>query len=175
MMKKMLCLLIFILSSSVLHSKKWFETNYNISLGIMYGNVGACGEPSETAWGINLQIFGLYFDCLVKPRNHGNDVAIDKWKETEAITYHFGYQIPIVQYIRVIPVIGYSSVKTGITDGHNWKDTSNGISNAFYSDKENKGFDYGGVVVLNYKCLCLYGAYTNRNHLYGGLGIEYSF
>ena len=78
---------------------KWPKTNKNISLGVMYGNICASDKLNKHAWGFNMQIYGFYFDCLMKPRNHNNDVAIDKWNETEALSYHFGYQIPIVEYV----------------------------------------------------------------------------
>lgn len=154
---------------------KWPKTNKNLSLGVMYGNICASDELNIHAWGLNMQIYGFYFDCLIKTRNHSNDVAIDKWKETEAVSYHFGYQFPIIEYIRIIPVIGHSSVKKGITDGSNWTVTNNGISNAFDVKQKNAGFDYGGVLVLNYSCFCLYGAYTKHNQFYGGVGLEYRF
>ena len=174
-MRIIVSLIILNLFCSTLNAKKWFDTNKNLSLGVMYGKIGASEEISQNAWGLNLQIFGLYFDCMGKPRKHGNDVAIDKWKETEAVSYHFGYQIPIVEYVRIIPIIGYYSVKTGTTDGYNWSVTQNGISNAFNIDKKNCGMDCGGVLVLNYSFVCLYGAYTKHNQFYGGVGIEYRF
>ena len=111
---------------------KWPKTNKNIAAGVMYGNICANDDISQDAWGFNAQIYGFYCDLLLKPRNHGNDVAIDRWKEKEALSYHFGYQIPILEYVRFIPVVGYSRVKTGITDGSNWKVTNSGINNAFY-------------------------------------------
>ena len=69
---------------------KWPKTNKNLSLGVMYGNICASDELNKHAWGLNMQIYGFYFDCLLKPRNHSNDVAVDKWKEDSDFVKSYG-------------------------------------------------------------------------------------
>ena len=174
-MKKTICIIILIVVCFPLNAKKWFDTNKNISFGLLYGTVCAKEELSQHAWGFNSMLYGFYFDLLIKGRSHGGDVAVGKWKDKEADSFHFGYQIPIIEYVRIVPIIGYSSVKTGMTDGYNWSISQHGLSNSFNVDKKIGGFDCGGVLVLNYSIISLYGGYTNYNMFYGGVGIELRF
>lgn len=128
---------------------KLFRLNESFSIGIQ--GVGL-EHMNYGAMGINATFYGAYIDCMWWPRKHGNDVRIDKWQDRSVLAAHFGYQIPFFQYeggsIRLIPMIGYASIKKGITDGADWSIDDSGIDNKFNVTEKKGGFDYGAALAF---------------------------
>ena len=154
------------------NSKTAFEyANKTIDLGILGGVVGAQDGYSYGAMGFNMTIYGVYADVLFWPKEHENDVRVQKWQDKSCIAGHFGYQIPITKAFRIIPVIGYAKVEEGETDGRDWTVGSNGIKNKFNAEKKVSGFDYGGVLVYSIGKCNLYASMTRRT-IFGGIGLS---
>ena len=82
------------------------------------------------------------------------------------------YQLPVTKSFRIIPIVGYYRSGETVTDGSRWSSTSTGIRNSSYNEDAARGFDYGAVLVYNYKMLNVFGACT-RGAVYGGIGIEF--
>lgn len=128
---------------------KLFGLNKCFSVGIIGG--GMVGFDYGVA-GFNATCYGVYVDFMGWPRKHANDVSIDKWEDHSQYAFHVGYQIPFHKYkdcsMRLIPMIGYASIKKGYTDGEDWSVGSGGIINKFYVTEEVGGFDYGAAVAF---------------------------
>lgn len=126
-----------------------FRLNESFSIGIL----GAGLEHMDYgAMGLNTTFYGVYLDYMWWPRRHDNDVRIGQWKDHSVWAAHVGYQIPFFQYagssIRLLPMVGYASIKEGITDGNDWSVGENGIENKFHVTEEKGGFDYGAALVF---------------------------
>ncbi|MBR6083078.1 MAG: hypothetical protein IKP62_09155 [Salinivirgaceae bacterium] len=139
---------------------------------------GALGLNSKKALGcggVSMSLYGFYFDCLCKPLFHGSSTGVEKWDDSFGFTLHAGYQIPIVDWLRIIPEIGYFSVSEGTTDGSKYSVDKDGIHNKYTADWKDKGLDYGAVMVLHFfDCFNIDFAVT-RNTMYGGLGFGIHF
>ena len=105
------------------------------------------------------------------PSKHGSDVDVDVWDDDKALTCHLGYQVPLTNWLRIIPMVGYAYDVTGTTDGHDWS-YNNGIHNKFNIDEKVEGFDYGAAVVFNINHVNIQGTYTKYNW-YIGIGYEF--
>ena len=157
---------------------KLFKLNESFSIGIQ----GAGLEHMDYgAMGLNATFYGFYLDYMWWPRKHDNDVRVDKWQDHSVWGSHVGYQIPFFQYagssIRLIPMVGYTSIKEGITDGEDWSVGESGIVNKFHVTEEKGGFDYGAALVFQNSDSNI-GAYdfsigVTRHTLWVGLAWEF--
>ncbi len=158
---------------------KLFGLNKSVSVGIIGGGMETFDYG---ALGINATCYGVYVDFMGWPRKHSNDVSIDKWEDHSQYAFHVGYQIPFHQYkdgsIRLIPVIGYASIKKGYTDGGDWSVGSGGIINKFHVTEEFGGFDYGAVLSFQSKDdkLGYFDFYVGatKHTIWIGLGYDFS-
>lgn len=157
---------------------KLFKLNESFSIGILGAGLE---HMNYGAMGINATFYGAYVDYMWWPRKHDNDVRIDQWKDHSVWATHVGYQIPFFQYtgssIRLIPMVGYTSIKEGITDGEDWGVGENGIVNKFHVTEEKGGFDYGAALVFQNSDSNI-GAYdfsigVTRHTLWVGLAWEF--
>ena len=128
---------------------KLFRLNESFSIGIQAAGLE---HMDYGAMGLNATFYGVYLDYMWWPRRHDDDVRIDQWKDHSVWAAHIGYQIPFFQYagssIRLLPMVGYTSIKEGITDGNDWSVGENGIENKFHVTEEKGGFDYGAALVF---------------------------
>ena len=148
------------------------KANNTFNMGIHFGGIGCSQDLGLQEFLISATIKGVYADFGGWPRSHGGDVGVDVWDDDEAITCHLGYQLPITNWLRVIPMVGYAYDATGTTDGYNWSYNSHGIHNEFDIAEEVKGFDYGTAIVFNIKHVNIQGTYTKYNW-YVGIGYEF--
>ena len=166
-------LLVPLMAKSQIFSKEAFEyANQKWAIGAMGGGLGIFDDKTRGVFGLNLTIKGVYVDFLGKWSSHKSDVRVDTWKESSGTVFHLGYQLPVTKTFRVIPVIGYYTLGSTTTDGHDWTATSSGISNKTSTSVDTKGVDYGGVLVFNLKHVNFYGACT-RHVLYGGVAYQF--
>lgn len=157
---------------------KLFGLNKSVSVGIIGGGMD---KFNYGAIGINSTIYGVYVDFMGWPRKHTHDVSIDKWEDHSQYAAHIGYQIPFHKYkdgsIRLIPVIGWASIKKGYTDGEDWDVGSGGIINKFHVTEEKGGFDYGAVLAFQDKDkrlgYCNFYLGATRYTVWLGLGIDF--
>lgn len=128
---------------------KLFRLNESFSIGIQAAGLE---HMDYGAMGLNATFYGVYLDYMWWPRKHDNDVRIDQWKDHSVWAAHIGYQIPFFHYagtsIRLLPMVGYTSIKEGITDGEDWSIGESGIVNKFHVTEEKGGFDYGAALVF---------------------------
>lgn len=96
---------------------------------------------------MDLTVFGVYADVAFWTASHSGSVKVDKWKnEPTAFSFHVGYQIPIFNNVRFIPVIGYAKIGRVDVDGYNWHATSSGIVNSTTEVYRQSSFDAGLIV-----------------------------
>lgn len=108
--------------------------------------------------------------------NHSSSVSLDYFEnEDKGFYIHTGYNFQLLRWFSVAPLIGYSKHEIGDYDGSNWYVTSDGISNAFYSNDSFNGFDYG--VQVSFDIPCGKGFYISipiamtKHVTYFGLGV----
>lgn len=171
-MKKFLILILFAVVSIYCRAAFPFsEVNNTWNISLVGGYVGYSDDINYGAIGVSVTIKGFYVDLMGFPAIHGDDVRVDKWDDKKSFLCHVGYQVPIIKSLRIIPVVGYSYISRGITDGWDWSAGGSGINNKYHSLQSISRFDYGGIVVLNYK-RTVFSIGATRSCLFGGIGIE---
>lgn len=138
-----------------------FSENQNRAVvGFHAGLVGYNGVDdipnkslSDLGFGISLNIVGVYADFLYVTPDHMYDshVVYENWDDHDAFVINAGYQIPIYKdYVFITPLIGWSRVSTGITEGNNiGVDPENrSIFHKYHSTWHRNDFNYGGVLTV---------------------------
>lgn len=138
-----------------------FSENQNRAVvGFHAGLVGYNGVDdiptkslSDLGFGISLNIVGVYADFLYVTPDHMYDshVVYENWDDHDAFVINVGYQIPIYKdYVFITPLIGWSRVSTGITEGNNiGVDPENrSIFHKYHSTWHRNDFNYGGVLTV---------------------------
>ena len=176
-MKKVCALMMMVMVSLGIHAqllqKEGFKANKGYTIGLVGGAFGIYDDVSCAAIGMNTTISGIYVDVLFWPRAHESSTDVDVHKdEKTAVSIHTGYQFPMTKWLSIIPVIGYTSVKNGDTDGSNYRISNGNITNSYYVKEKNEGFDYGGILCINIKSVRVYAAGT-RYGVYGGVGLKF--
>lgn len=176
-MKKLLLTIVCLLSISIKSVAVDFfpiseVNNKHYSVGLLGGYVGYADDLGSGAFGFSVTAWGAYLDLIGWPRTHANDTGVDEWDDQYCFGVHLGYQIPITKTVRIVPLLGYTSVQEGTTDGGKWSVSNGRINNSFSADNEVSGFDYGGMLVFNYKFINFNAAVT-RYAVYGGVSFEF--
>ena len=121
-MKKIIVLLLMVAfglkSQAQLLQGDGFDANKGYEIGLIGGVLGIYDDLSYGAFGLNFTAYGIYVDFLGMPRAHEKSTDVDKHEnEKTSIGAHLGYQFPLTNWLSIIPVVGYASVKNGTTDG----------------------------------------------------------
>ena len=148
------------------------KANNTFNMAIHFGGIGCSQGLGLQEFLVSTTIKGVYADFGGWPSKHGSDVDVDVWDDDKALTCHLGYQVPVTNWLRIIPMVGYAYDATGTTDGYNWSCDSNGIHNKFNIDEKVEGLDYGAAVVFNINHVNIQGTYTKYNW-YIGIGYEF--
>ena len=164
-MKKTILALAILLSSLAAHAQvfPFREVNFGrYSIGFQGGVMGVGKEFTLGAFGFNVMLHGLYLDFSYNAPEHITARAFNTWNDNEGFAFHIGYQIPITEFIRVIPLVGYGEINTGVTNGYEYtfnnnynysysynnNDKAQG-SNKYHKEWQHGGFDAGASIVLN--------------------------
>lgn len=161
---------------------QWFDLSNNrgrVSVGLQLGQAGTNTDYAGFGAGGSLSIMGFYFDALVSGPQHQNDKHVDNilWQDDEAFTISFGYQIPVLPWLRVAPIIGYCQTNYGLTDAstvniHIDRSARRGsIYHDYYPQKRFHEFNYGGGLFIQpFKFVEIYAVGTIRA-IYGGFSL----
>jgi hypothetical protein len=175
-MKKTILFLLFpfiIIDVSADNLFPFKEVNNKWNIGLMGAYAGYGKEITSGAFGISLTIKGVHANFMGLYPSHKDDVRVGEWSDKTCTLLHIGYQIPITRKVRIIPIIGYSKIAYGTTNGWDWEvDGSGNIDNNYLEKKSISGFDYGGIVVFNWKKLIINVALTKYT-MFGGIGLEF--
>ena len=98
-------------------------TDFTIGLNIGvvgYDFNGGNIDKTYNGWGggASMSILGVYLDFIYQSPEHkwGNKITPDVYYDHTALTINTGYKIPVLSWLNVIPVIGYSNETEGWTD-----------------------------------------------------------
>lgn len=162
------------------------SNNGRFDLGIQIGQVGIGTEYCDFGWGASLSCYGVYVDFLsagpkYKYDNHINVGPSAQMPDSTTMTANIGYQIPVLPWLRILPLIGFSRTTSGYTDFStvNAETTTSGdyVDVQLYHDyvrqKSWNRINYGGGLVIQpVKWVSVYGVYTIHS-IYGGIAINF--
>lgn len=155
-----------------------FQLNANrLEFGINVGEAGAFSRYADFALGANLLVNGFYLDFLTSDARHKYSPTSDtKWNDSVAFCINAGYQIPILKWLRIMPLIGYAQNNDGITDASVtvW-DVDEYTVDTYHPYKvtsRNHYLNYGGGLSIQ-PCKWFSVNLIATNHaLYGGFGFD---
>ena len=142
---------------------QWFDFSQNMKRGVVGFHTGLVGyndvngisdmSLSDLGVGLSLNVAGVYADFLYVTPDHMYDshVVFENWEDHDAFVINVGYQIPIYQdYVFVTPLIGWSRVSTGITEGNNIgvNPEARSIYHKYTSTWHRNDFNYGGILTV---------------------------
>ena len=151
---------------------QWFDFSQNQKRAVVGFHTGLVGyngvndipnkSLSDLGFGTSLNILGVYADFLYVTPDHMYDshVVQNNWEDHDAFVINVGYQIPIYkEYVFITPLIGWSRVSTGITEGNNIgvDPEKRSIYHKYHSTWHRNDFNYGGVLTVapcNIHCPC---------------------
>lgn len=164
--------------------KEWklFDFNMNVKrleFGVNVGQVGSFSNYADFGMGANLLVGGFYLDFLTSEAQHRYCRTSDtKWHDTVAWCINAGYQIPILKWLRIMPVVGYAQTNDGITDASvTYFDVDETSIDVYHPYKVTPGsrnhyFNYGGGLSIQ-PCKWFSINLIGTTHaLYGGIAID---
>ena len=166
---------------------QWFDfsNNQRASIGFNLGVVGydltSQGIEKNVAGfgtGVNLSFMGLYLDFIYQSPEHRWDrkVTQAEYDDHTAIAINVGYQVPVLPWLFVTPVIGYSNETWGKTLGNSiGVDSENHRIYHDYkrTDIENH-FNYGLGLMFRPADFIEIGAMATSHAIYGTISYSAS-
>ena len=173
-------------------SAQWFDFKNNVhryEIGLNLGVPGLNTEFHDFGIGVSVSAWGVYIDFLKagpmhKYDNHVADMTnpAARVPDSTAWTLNVGYQIPVLPWLRIMPVIGHSHNTSGYTDfstvnvetsGDEYSSTSQ-MYHDYVKERGHGTLNYGGgVVITPIRWMSIYGVYT-VHAIYGGLTFNLS-
>lgn len=192
-MKKAL-VIVALVAATMSASAQWLDFSKNVhryEIGVHLGMVGPSTGFHGLGFGASLSAWGVYLDVIsagpmykydnrVASMNDPYNVRFLPDSTTTAI--NLGYQIPVLPWLRIMPLIGFNLNTGGHTDmaTHNAEvsGSSDNISVELYHDYNSENtwtyFNYGGGLVISpVKWISIYGVYTTHA-IYGGISLNFS-
>lgn len=134
-MKKLALIAVLFSMMTISAQAQWFDFSENTDRAVVGLNTGLVGyrnvsdlgsidtwDLSDIGVGASFAIAGFYVDFVYVAPDHrfDNRIIYGNWDDHSAFTLDFGYQIPIYEdYVFITPMIGWSRVTTGFTEGSN--------------------------------------------------------
>ena len=115
-----------ILAVALSANAQWLDFSNNSNryeLGLNLGMDGLHTEFNDFGLGVSLSAWGVYFDFIgVGPKYRYDNHVRDETNpaamvpDSTVMTFNLGYQIPILPWFRIMPLIGYTHTTHGYTD-----------------------------------------------------------
>lgn len=184
-MKKKILLIVALATLGLSANAQWFDfsnNNERFGAGFQLGQSASGTEYATLGWGFSLHAYGVYMDVLLARPDHefDNHVTNTLYRDSASFNIQLGYMIPVLPWLRVIPLLGYSQTNYGDTDATTVNISSDGVTSSIYHDytvvpgSRKHYFNFGvGVAVSPIKYLDLYAVYTARA-IYGGISFSIS-
>ena len=186
-MKKSI-IIVAMMAMAMSASAQLFDFSSNrgrFDIGIQVGPTGIGTKFSDFGWGANINICGLWVDFLsagpmYKYDNHVNVGPNALVPDSTTMTANIGYQIPVLPWLRILPVVGFCRTTSGNTDFSTVNaETTTGsdyVDVQLYHDYiREHSWNYlnygGGLVIQPIKWVSIYGIYTTHA-IYGGLSFN---
>ena len=162
-MKKVALIAVLFSLMSLSAKAQWFDLTQNLNRGVVGFHTGLVGynnfndipdmSLSDLGVGLSLNVAGVYLDFVYVTPDHMYDshIVMENWDDHDAFVINVGYQVPIYRnYVFITPLIGWSRVSTGITEGNNiGVDTENSsIFHKYHSTWHRNDFNYGGMLTV---------------------------
>ena len=162
-MKKLVLFAVLFSMVTVTAKAQWFDFSQNknrCAIGFNTGLVGYRGindipdmNLSDLGVGISCALAGAYIDFLYVTPDHMYDshVVQQNWDDHSALTINVGYQIPIYgKYFFITPLIGFSRVTTGYTEGNSIgvNPEARSIFHHYTPTWHRHDFNYGGALTV---------------------------
>ena len=161
---------------------QWFDFASNkerYSLGFNLGMAGIGCNYKDFSFGAGLSAYGVYLDFIAASPEHkyDNHVTPNYYNDTSVTSISLGYQIPVLPWLRIMPLVGHIHTSAGVTDASTVNIEVNGeYSATMYHDfdvhRRYHYFNYGcGLVVDPIQWASLSAVYT-RHAIYGGISVN---
>ena len=162
-MKKVALIAVLISMMTLGAQAQWFDFSQNMNRGVVGFHTGLVGYHgvnniadmglSDLGVGMSLAVCGVYADFVYVTPDHMYDSHVVQydWEDHDAFVINVGYQIPVYQkYVFITPLIGWSRVSTGITEGNNIgvDPESRSIYHKYHSTWHRNDFNYGGMLTV---------------------------
>ncbi|MBQ3711867.1 MAG: outer membrane beta-barrel protein [Bacteroidales bacterium] len=156
------------------------SNNSRLEVGINLGVAGASTPYGGFGAGFNLEVLGFQLDLLkYGPEHHyATEISDTKWNDSVAFEVNLGYQVPVLPWLRLTPLIGYSQTNQGITDGSKaYVDGDDSVSwyhpYTVTPGTRDHRFNFGGGISIQpLKWFSINFAYT-RYAIYGGIALNF--
>ena len=180
-MKKLIAIAM-LLSSAFLADAQVFDFSSNngrLEGGFVAGLAGYGTKYQGLGSGVSLTVYGAYLDYIqYGPQHRYSSVITDtEWDDTMALSLNVGYQVPVLPWLRVMPVVGYTQTNEGKTKGNEVDVDVDDSFSWHHPYKVTRGsrihrFNYGGgLSVQPLKWFSLNFVYTH-DAIYGGISIN---
>lgn len=187
MMKKIVLFAALIAISIAAGAQDFFDFSSNSHRYELGPSVGMAAWNTEykARWGLGLNatVWGAYIDFINIDPQHKYDQKFSdtQWNDDSAFCINAGYQIPILPWLRLMPIVGYAQTNEGITDASTINVSSDGDGGGatlYHTYKVTPGtrhhmFNYGGgLSVQPLKWFSVNLVYT-RYAIYGGISLNF--
>ena len=176
--------LLFVTLCAHAQSFDFSSNNNRYEIGMNFGQMAFNTEYARFGLGMNALAWGVCLDFNIAAAQHKFDDELSDtlWDDDEFFNINLGYQIPILPWLRVMPLLGYAQTNEGITDASTInieigsEEDSRSVS-IFHKYTVTPGsrthyFNYGGGVSIQpLKWFSINFAYT-RHAVYGGFAID---
>lgn len=173
-------------------SAQWFDFSNNVhrySIGINLGQAGASPQFHDFGMGISLSAWGFYADFISAGPMYKYDNRVASMNDPANLRFlddststvvNFGYQIPVLPWLRIMPLVGFYVNTWGYTDmaTHNAETSGSdeyvtvSLTHDYTSVSSRTYFNFGGgLVITPVKWVNIYGVYTTKA-IYGGISIN---
>lgn len=179
-MKKLLILFALLFSLGMARAQ-WFDFSQNketMGMGIHLGQVASNTDFHDFGFGFGLSIYGFYVDFMYDPPEFESDnhVINEQVPDSRSLVINLGYQIPVLPWLRLCPVLGYSEISEGYTDFSTVNIAGNEnrmhIEHDFITEENHPEFNYGcGILLRPIRQIDIYGFWTKRA-IYGGISFN---
>ena len=153
---------------------------HRIEAGFNFGQAASFSDYARFTFGANVMIAGVYLDFLsADPQHKYSPTSATQWKDNKAFCINAGYQIPILSWLRIMPLVGYAQTNDGITDASEtvWDyDEDSGIT-TYHPYKVTPGsrlhyLNYGGGLSIQPCKWFSINLIGTRHAIYGGIGLN---
>ena len=193
-MKKTVLLIAAVMALSMSANAQWLDFGNNkdrYEIGVNLGMAGMNSEFRDFGFGVSLSAWGVYLDFITAGPMYRNDdrtasmndpVALRLIPDSTTTSINLGYQIPVLPWLRVMPLVGLNVNTCGYTDMSRTQAETSGsgdnitvnLVHPYTSEHTWCTLNYGGGLIISpIKWMSIYGVYT-INAIYGGLTFNLS-
>lgn len=181
-MKKLMTIVAFV-AIAMTANAQWFDFSNNsrrLGFGVHLGQNAFGTEYADIAGGLSLNAMGVYIDFTRATPEHqyDNHVTNTLYNDSSSFTINVGYQIPVLPWLRVTPIVGYHQTNYGITDATTVNIETNENTSQMYHDYDvtdgsrKHYFNVGlGLCLTPIKWVDIYGM-ASLHAIYGGISIN---